>query len=133
VAIRAKALGPYHPDVGVSLSVLGEACRDQGKHDEAEALFRRSLAELEAALGPDHPDVARPLQAWGRLHVARDYPAAAEPLLRRALTVRERVLGPQHPETAETMHEYAELLRQAGRAAEAAELEGHAGSARSGQ
>ena len=33
----------------------------QGKLDEAEPLYTRSLAILEKALGPDHPDVAQSL------------------------------------------------------------------------
>ena len=95
----------------MTLSLLGDACRDQGKHDEAEALFRRSLAILEKVLGPEHPDVAKPLQGWGRLHVARGDHASAEPVLKRALAVRRQVLGSAHPDTAESLQDYAALLR----------------------
>ena len=40
---------------------------DQGKYDEAEPLFRRSLAMDEKALGADHPDVAIGLTNLGSL------------------------------------------------------------------
>lgn len=39
----------------------------QGKYEEAEPLFERSLAIREKALGPDHPDVAESLNNWAGL------------------------------------------------------------------
>ena len=35
--------------------------QDQGKLDEAEPLYQRSLAIREKTWGPDHPDVAKSL------------------------------------------------------------------------
>jgi tetratricopeptide (TPR) repeat protein len=43
----------------------------------------------------------------------------AEPLLKRALEIRERTLGPEHADVAATLEDYAMLLRETGRAAEA--------------
>jgi hypothetical protein len=98
--------------------VLGDACREQGKFDEAEGLFQRSLAVLEKVRGPEHPDVTKPLRGWGRLHSARGNLATAEPLLQRALAIRKQVLGPTHAETVESQQDYAELLRKMGREVE---------------
>src|SRR5262245_24479661 len=53
LAIREKALGPEHPDVGASLNNLAELYRVQGRYAEAEPLQRRSLAIREKALGPE--------------------------------------------------------------------------------
>jgi hypothetical protein len=93
----------------MTLSVLADICRDQGKQDEAEGLYGRSLTALEREFGADHPDVTIPLLGWGRLHMARGNHAAADPLLQRVLTIRERVLGVDHPETVEARAEYASL------------------------
>ena len=40
----------------------------------------------------------------------------------RALTIREKALGPDHPDVAESLENYAALLREVGREAEAAEM-----------
>ena len=58
LAIREKALGPYHPDVAVSLNYLALLYDKQGRYADAESLYKRSLGIREKALGPDHPDVA---------------------------------------------------------------------------
>ena len=39
----------------------------QGKYEEAEPLYRRSLAIREKVYGPDHPAVARGLNNWAAL------------------------------------------------------------------
>ncbi len=44
LAIRKKALGSEHPDVGQSLNNLAELYRAQAKYIEAEPLYKRSLA-----------------------------------------------------------------------------------------
>lgn len=36
----------------------------QGKYEEAEPLYKRSVAIDEALYGPDHPDVAVDLNNW---------------------------------------------------------------------
>ena len=58
LAIHEKALGPDHPDTGLSLNNLAELYRAQGKYGQAEPLYQRSLAIKEKALGPDHPSTA---------------------------------------------------------------------------
>ena len=39
----------------------------QGKYEEAEPLYRRSLAIDEKIYGPDHPEVATGLHNWAEL------------------------------------------------------------------
>ncbi len=50
----------------------------------------------------------------------------AEPLFKCALTIREEALGPEHPDLAQSLENYAALLRQTGRSAEATEMEARA-------
>ena len=45
--------------------------------------------------------------------------AEAEPLYLRALAILEKALGPEHPSVTQTVGNYAALLRETGRGAEA--------------
>jgi kinesin light chain len=47
LAIREKALGASHPDVGQTLNNLANLYRDQGKYIEAEELCKRALVIRE--------------------------------------------------------------------------------------
>lgn len=57
LAIREKALGAEHPDMGSSLNNLGGFYRYQKRYEEAEPLYQRALAIQEKTFGPDHPIV----------------------------------------------------------------------------
>ena len=85
LAIWKKALGPIHPDVVQSLNSLAELYSAQGRHADAEPLYKRALAILEKALGPDHPEVAQSLNNLADLYSAQGRHADAEPLYKRAL------------------------------------------------
>ena len=61
MAIREKALGPEHPDVGNSLNNLATLYYTLGRYAEADPLFKRALAISEKAHGPDHLDVSQSL------------------------------------------------------------------------
>ena len=50
----------------------------------------------------------------------------AEPLYQRALVILVSALGPEHPEVAKVFENYALLLRETGRDAEAAKMEARA-------
>ncbi len=52
--------------------------------------------------------------------------AEAEPLYQQSLTIYEKALGPEHPDVAKSLENYAALLRETGRADEAAEMEARA-------
>ena len=98
LAIREKALGPDHPDVGTSLSNLAVLYQSQGRYADAEPLYKRSLAIREKALGPDHPDVGTSLNNLAGLYQSQGRYAEAEPLFKRSLAIREKALGPDHPD-----------------------------------
>lgn len=44
---------------------------EQGKYEEADALYRRTLKIDEKVHGPDHPEVAIDLNNWARLLMAQ--------------------------------------------------------------
>jgi len=87
----------------------GEACRlqeqallclDQGRYDEAEALYRRALDTVDAVLGHDHLEAAGLYHKLGGLEHARGRAAQGEALARWGLKIRERELGADHPDVA---------------------------------
>src|SRR5262245_31769633 len=78
LAIREKALGPYHPDVATSLNNLATLYQGQGRYADAEPLYKRSLAIREEAFDPDHPDVAQSLNNLAALYQAQGRYADAE-------------------------------------------------------
>ncbi len=64
-------MGPEHPDVARSLNNLAMVYTDQGKYEEAEPLYQRSLAIEEKALGPEHPQVATSLNNLALIYQAQ--------------------------------------------------------------
>src|SRR5262245_2454745 len=68
LALREKALGPDHPEVGTALNNLALLYQSQGRYAEAEPLYRRSLTLYEKALGPDHASVGTALNNLAELY-----------------------------------------------------------------
>lgn len=101
-------------------------CRDLGRYDEAELLYRRALDVVDAALGLDHLQAASLYRNLGRLEHTRGRAAEGEALARWGLKIRERALGPDHPEVAADKAALAAILGARGNSAEAEELYRHA-------
>jgi tetratricopeptide (TPR) repeat protein len=103
-------------DVGVRRAASSEAM---------EACLQPALRAWE--LGPEHPRVAWSLRDLAyRYYLQSDF-ADAERLYLGALAILEKTLGADAPEVATILDDYAALLRQTGRAAEAEGLERRAG------
>jgi tetratricopeptide (TPR) repeat protein/CHAT domain-containing protein len=122
IAIREKALGPDHPQVGSALNNLAALYRDQGRTSEAEPLLKRAIAIIEKALGPDHADVGLSLNNLAGLYYVQGRTAEAEPLFQRSLAIIEKSLGPDHPQVGQSLNNLAVLCRDQGRPAEAEPL-----------
>src|SRR5215813_8078467 len=122
LAIREKALGPDHPDVGTSLNYLGLLYNNQGRYAEAEPLYKRSLSIRDKALGPGHSEVGTSLNNLAELYLAQGRYAEAEPLFKRSLAIWEKALGSEHPNVGTSLNNLAELYRARGRYAEAEPL-----------
>ena len=89
------------------------------RFDEAEALYQRALAAIEATLGPDHPDTATVWHNLGGIEHARGRHAAGEPYARRSVQIREAALGAEHPAVAADIAALAALVQEQGRLDEA--------------
>ena len=96
VARAARPLARLGGDVCVCGCCVSQ---DQGKLDEAEPLFLRSLAIREKALGPVHPSVATGCNNLGAFYYKQAKYAEAKPLFERALAICTAALGPEHPNT----------------------------------
>ena len=94
-------MGADSPQTSTTLSNLGTLYQTQGRFDEAEALFKRSLSISEKTFGPDIDTGATTNLAL--LYLARtdgDHAsdrAEAERLLQRSLAIRENALGSDDP------------------------------------
>jgi serine/threonine-protein kinase len=104
--------GEASPRYAVDLGYLGLALQALGRYDEAERLFRRSIA-IDGRVQPgEHVALARDLHLLGALLYERGDLDAAEPLLARAQAIRERLLEPGHPELAATLERRARLVAE---------------------
>ncbi len=146
--LKRELYGAAHPDVATGLNNLAFALHDAGDLDGAEALYREALEQHRALLGDAHPSVGQALnnlafvlrdrgdyegarRAFGeavrayRPALGHDHPSVlnalsnGQRLVTEALQSRERTLGADDPETASARVDLAELLLDAGRAAEA--------------
>ena len=123
LAIREKALGPDHPDVGTSAQQPGRAVPRPGPLRRGRAALQARAGHREKALGPDHPDVGTCAQQPGRA-VPRPGPlrrGRAALQAQRSPSARRR-WAPTTPMSAPALNNLAELYRTQGRYAEAEPL-----------
>jgi tetratricopeptide (TPR) repeat protein len=126
LVIEEGLLGPSHPDVARSLTLVGEALYGQNRNEEALPLLSRALAIREKALGPEHPDVAYSLNNLAEAHRARGRFVAAEPLYRRALVILEKNFGANHTHLGTAYNNLATLYGDLGYYEKALPLYEHA-------
>ncbi|MGA8615192.1 MAG: CHAT domain-containing tetratricopeptide repeat protein, partial [Xanthobacteraceae bacterium] len=94
----------------------------QGRHAEAEPLYKRSLAIREKAFGPDDFYVAESLNYLALLYDHQSRYAEAEPLYKRSVAIYEKTLGPDHRAVAMTLNNLAMHYDHQSRYAEAEPL-----------
>ncbi|AVP99056.1 hypothetical protein C7S18_18595 [Ahniella affigens] len=74
LALREQLFGENHRDTAMSLRTLGNVEFDAGRLDQAEALFRRAIASLEAAMGPSTNMLSGSLNDLVRVQLAKRQP-----------------------------------------------------------
>jgi len=121
-ACLADAFGEEHSDTANCYGNLANYLDAQGRFQEAEGIYRKTLTVLERVLGEEHFDtligysnLAHNLSSQGRL-------VEAEPLFRKALDISERILGTDNQHTASRYNNIAYNLNLQGRFAEAESL-----------
>ncbi len=89
--------------------------REQGRYEEAESLYQRSLEISEQSLDKNHPSVATALSNLAGLYESQGRYDEAEPFYKRTLAIYENSLGKDHLWAAATLNNLAELYRKQGR------------------
>ena len=126
--LARREFGEQGPPFDRSITGLARALQGGGRYQEAEPLFRRSLAIREQALGVDNPGVALSVNNLAVLLLWEGRYPEAESLFRRALRLRQS--GPEGPELAESLNGLGNVLQAAGRYGEAEPLQRRALSIR---
>lgn len=119
LAIRATELGPDHPSVATCENNLGGLCLHQGRNEDAARHFERALAIWEPSVGLGDPEVAMLLTNLGRARARLGRLADAAAAYERSLESWAGILGADHAGLKRPAAELADVLRTAGRAAEA--------------
>jgi eukaryotic-like serine/threonine-protein kinase len=114
-----RAIDPRHPEATGALHGLGTAAFARGDFAAAEGRYRQTVAEWEAARGSEHRSTLQAKADLALALAALDRTEEAEPLAREALAARERVFGPESTYAAHSRFALGEVLRAAGRGAEA--------------
>jgi serine/threonine protein kinase/tetratricopeptide (TPR) repeat protein len=96
LALKQKALGQEHPDVGISEGNVAITLEDMGREQEALAHVNRSIEILSHALGAEHPGVATQLSNRGEILNALGRYREARQSFEGARIIWERELGLDH-------------------------------------
>jgi serine/threonine protein kinase/tetratricopeptide (TPR) repeat protein len=95
MALKEKALGPNHPDIGVSEGNLANALQELGRSQEAIFHTDRAIRILESGLGEGHPRVGIQLSNRGEMLNSLGRYREARQSFDRARVIWERELGPE--------------------------------------
>ena len=104
------------------MNYLGWLYQEEGRFEEAEVLYRRSLVSAETVLGAEHSGTVASLHYLSGLYREQGNYREARPLMERSLAIREVVLGPDHLETTDCMSYLAWLSDAEGKYEEAEAL-----------
>jgi serine/threonine protein kinase/tetratricopeptide (TPR) repeat protein len=93
VALKEKALGADHPDVGISDGNVAIVLADTGRNQDALTYVDRSIVLIENGLGAAHPDLAVQFSNRGEILNALGRYQDARQSFERARVIWERELG----------------------------------------
>ncbi|HEY6477100.1 MAG TPA: tetratricopeptide repeat protein, partial [Polyangia bacterium] len=93
LALKERALGHDHPDVGISEGNLAVVLEALGRNQEALEHVDRSIEILENGLGAGHPDLATQLNNRGEILNALGRSRDARASFEKARIIWERELG----------------------------------------
>jgi len=126
LTIREQHQGPNHPDVATVLNNLAALEAALGHYDAARPLLERALSIRQTALGGDHVLTAESLNNLALLNAAQGNAGDAEPLYNDAVAILEKKGDRQRGALERVLDNYAALLYDTGRDAEAKKIEARA-------
>lgn len=103
LSMLERATPRNEADIAAITGDVAQVAAGEGRLEEAETLFSRSVALAERSTGGRHRVTALALNNLGSFLNAVGRSEEAEPIMRRALRIRERTLGPSDPLTAQTL------------------------------
>jgi tetratricopeptide (TPR) repeat protein len=118
VALYRAAYGPKSPSLMRALNQLGQVYKQQGRRDDAESSYRKSLEMHRELLGPDNSDTLSVQGNLGFQLMLNDKLSEAESLLADAAERMKRAGGDAN-DRAELLNNLANLRQAQGRYAEA--------------
>ncbi len=123
IAMRTRVQGPNDPSVAyASIRLADILYGDFGQYDEAESLYRRSLATFREARGAEHPITINGTQDFALLRAHQGAYAEAESLMLQVLELRRHRYGEMSGAVAAALGSYVEVQLLAGRLREADSL-----------
>ena len=114
VALLQKAFGRNRPELAKVLHKQAITYHKLGKFDQAEFLYRRSLAIAEKAFRENDIELASILNNLARLLQDLQRYDEAIPLYQRSLDIVKVTFGPDHPKVARRLRNLADLYRSQG-------------------
>ena len=94
IEASARTLGEEHPDTLIDLNNLAEVFEAEGRHSDAEPLYKRALEASERVLGREHPNTVAVVNNLAALYFEERDWARAVPLWRRGA---KRALSDERP------------------------------------
>ncbi len=116
---KEKAYGLRSAQTAAAQSDLGGLLQREGRLDEAEPLLRSAVDSTLAKWGPDHYWVGWSRVSLGMLLHEKGDLAGAENEYRQALDIYDKALPPNHQYRAALLAQYARLLVDLGKPADA--------------
>jgi tetratricopeptide (TPR) repeat protein len=88
---EAEYFGEQDYRLSYSIDILARTLHFQKKYVEAEALYLRAMALMEAKYGPEHESIASRLISLAEFYYSQpERKAEAEPMMLRAITIQEK-------------------------------------------
>ena len=109
-------------NLAVNLNNLAILLQEDGKLDEADALFNEAVELIDEVLGEEHPFMAYVLNGYSGLHQDRKEYDLAEANLRRALEIGQAIFPENHPFIGVVFYNMGELYTVMEKYSEAADF-----------
>lgn len=107
-----QSLASDHPEVGVTLDNRAGLMHKLSRYEEAEQLYRRAIANKEAAYASEHPEMTRTLCGLARLKITLSEFKEAKELGHRALNISEATYGQDSLKSTEALGLLGEASRR---------------------
>nr|POF13749.1 vegetative incompatibility protein het-e-1 [Quercus suber] len=120
---RSEQLGQENEETLLSIAMIAETYRHQGRWEEAERLFAKVLETSKEKLGLDHPSTLTSMANLASTYRHQGRWGDAERLDMKVMETSREKLGPDHPNTLASIGNLASTYRHQGRWEEAERLD----------